>query len=65
MPDGVTLLFLKQTAQMSYKESNRSNWIHLKAPNSKTFFRDFPGGPVVKTLHFHCRGHGFDAWLGN
>ena len=21
---------------------------------------DFPGGPVVKTLHFHCRWHGFD-----
>ena len=21
---------------------------------------DFPGGPVVKTLHFHCRGHEFD-----
>ena len=20
----------------------------------------FPGGPVVKTLCFHCRGHGFD-----
>ena len=20
---------------------------------------DFPGGPVVKTLHFQCRGHGF------
>ena len=20
--------------------------------------RDFPGGPVVKTLHFHCRGKG-------
>ena len=20
---------------------------------------DFPGGPVVKTLHFHCRGTGF------
>ena len=19
---------------------------------------DFPGGPVVKTLHFHCTGHG-------
>ena len=27
--------------------------------------RDFPGGPVVKTLHFHCRGHRFDTWLGN
>ena len=19
--------------------------------------QDFPGGPVVKILHFHCRGH--------
>ena len=27
--------------------------------------RDFPGGPVVKTLRFHCRGHGFYPWLGN
>ena len=22
------------------------------------YFRDFPGGPVVKTPHFHCRGMG-------
>ena len=21
---------------------------------------DFPGGPVVKTLYFHCRGHKFN-----
>ena len=21
--------------------------------------RDFPGGPVVKTSRFHCKGHGF------
>ena len=27
--------------------------------------RGFPGGPEVKTLHFHCRGLGFDPWLGN
>ena len=27
--------------------------------------RDFPGGPVVKTLYFHCRGHCFNPWLGN
>ena len=20
---------------------------------------DFPGGPVIKTLRFYCRGHGF------
>ena len=27
--------------------------------------RDFPGSPVVKTLSFQCRGHGFNPWLGN
>ena len=26
---------------------------------------DFPGGPVVKTPRFHCRGHRLDPWLGN
>ena len=26
---------------------------------------DFPGGPVVKTLCFQCRGHGFDPWSWN
>ena len=26
---------------------------------------DFPGGLVVKTSYFHCRGHGFDPWSGN
>ena len=24
--------------------------------------RDFPGGPAVKTLHFQCRGCGFNPW---
>ena len=28
-------------------------------------YGDFPGGPVVKTLGFHCRGHEFDPWSGN
>ena len=23
-------------------------------------FRDFPGGPEVETLSFHCRGHGVE-----
>ena len=27
-------------------------------------FWDFPGGPVIKTLRFHCRGRGFDPRLG-
>ena len=26
---------------------------------------DFPGGPVVKTLHSQCRGPGFNPWSGN
>ena len=26
---------------------------------------DFPGGPALKTLRFHGRGHGFDPWSGN
>ena len=26
--------------------------------------RDFPGGPVVKTLHFQHRGHEFNPWSG-
>ena len=34
---------------------------HLKI----NLHRDFPGSPVVKTPHFHCRGHGFDPWSGN
>ena len=24
--------------------------------------QDFPGYPVVKTLCFQCKGHGFDPW---
>ena len=27
--------------------------------------RDFPGGPVVRTLYFHCREHRFSPWLMN
>ena len=26
--------------------------------------RAFPGGPVVKTPRFHCRGCGFNPWVG-
>ena len=27
--------------------------------------RDFPGSPMAKTLHFQCRGPGFNPWSGN
>ena len=26
---------------------------------------NFPGSPVARTLHFHCRGHGLDPWSAN
>ena len=26
---------------------------------------DVPGGPVVKTLNFQCRGHMFNPWSGD
>ena len=29
------------------------------------FLRDFPGGLVVKILHFHCWGHEFHPLSGN
>ena len=32
---------------------------------SSSSSRDFPGGPVVKTLCSQGRGHGFNSWLGN
>ena len=25
----------------------------------------FPGAPVLKTLSFQCKRHGFDLWSGN
>lgn len=30
----------------------------------KMWFKDFPSGPVVKILCFHCRNHEFDPWPG-
>ena len=31
----------------------------------KLLCRDLPGGPVVETQGFRCRGRGFDPWSGN
>ena len=32
--------------------------------NSKAQRQDFPGGPVVRALPFHCWVYGFDLWRG-
>ena len=37
-------------------------WCHVVI---KMLGREFPGGPVVKTPCFHCRGPGFDPCWGN
>ena len=31
----------------------------------KTADKDFPSGPVFKTVPFQCKGCGFDPWSGN
>ena len=46
-------IFLKRTTDQykNYKQLERKG--------------DFPGGPVVKTLHSQCRKGKFNPWLGN
>ena len=34
-------------------------------PHLKNEVRDFPSGPVAKTLCFQCRGCRFNPWSGN
>ena len=36
----------------------------IGAVDAKSWLWDFPGGPVVKNLSFHCRGCGFNPSLG-
>ena len=33
--------------------------------NKKVGFWEFSGGPVGRTLRFHCQEPGFNPWLGN
>ena len=55
----------------NYSDTNRKSiWVQLGQVRelllpSKYWTGDFPGGPVVKTVCFHCRGHRFSPWLGN
>ena len=47
-------------------------FVNLKIIQLKAFLfyffrklREFPGGPVIRDLCFHCKGHGFNSWLGD
>ena len=54
---GVKHSFLRQ----SYLKDNKLFDIAQRNTFEEKEFRDFPGGPVVKTLHFSWR----ECWLGN
>lgn len=36
-----------------------------EAGDTKLMAQGLPGGPVIKTLCFHCPGSRFFLWLGN
>ena len=38
--------------------------VRIKVRCIKNANREFPGGPVVRTPHFHCRGPRFDSLTG-
>ena len=52
--------FLIQLSMLSFPLHGLSAYLTLKGKSW-----DFPDGLVVRTLSFHCRGHGFDPWPGN
>ena len=55
-----------QTVRHDWRDLARKQSIHTQQnSSSKKKAWDFPGSPVVKTPSFHCRGYGFDPWLGN
>ena len=61
--DGIKYMSLKiRVNKLSRRHQVKTHEFH---PHLKTCSRDFPGGLVVRTLPFQCRGHGFDPWLGN
>ena len=37
----------------------------MKSTSKTNTMLDFPGGPVVKTLHSQCSKHRVDPWLVN
>ena len=54
-------------AQHTYTHTLASNSLLPQRGTCQSFLRrgpsDVPGGPLVKTLYFHCRGHRFDPLL--
>ena len=58
--DRVRILLWHLETRLKNKSAMNQTWL-----KKKIFLRDFPGDLVVKikTLCFHCRGHGFNPWF--
>ena len=54
---GCLLKKLESTAAQNDLYFYASN---ISVNSFKNLCWEFPGGPVVRALHFHCRGHGFN-----
>ena len=62
-PSGVMYIAVRDTScNMASPSLGRKNSLLqiTKMPSSKTPREDFPGGPVVRALRFHCRGRRFN-----
>ena len=53
-----------QSVEMAFKYGGTLQQLNVRQGSSvrkgQTLARDFPGGPVVKILHFQCRGLGLN-----
>ena len=57
--DWLDLLAVQGTLKSLHQyHSSKASWRKAK-------LWDFPGNPVVKTPHLHCRGPRFNPWSGN
>ena len=62
------LIVIESDGDLFVRRNSIWNFCPLPSPWFPSFKMprtgNFLGGSVVKTLRFHCRGHGFDPWAG-
>ena len=61
---GLTVISLSNSTNQHTKWSFLTASVTCTEPEMKNVW-GFPGGPVVKTPQFQCRGHGCDPQSGN
>ena len=60
----IEVTYLKGHIWQTHSKHHTQQW-KTKSISSKIRNKDFPGGSVVKTPCFQCKGHGFDLWSGH